>query len=130
MEAIVAFALGVARVDLDAGTWEPCDEEAPSAAAEDVGLPLVRTTARCGSRVVALVERRPPLLVSDDAGVTWAEAGGGLPAGVAIAVSPAHPDHLLFATAERLFLSRDGGRFWSALPFELAGISAVAFARG
>lgn len=126
MEALVAFALGVACVDLDAGTWEPAAAEPPVATVEDVGLPLVRATARCGARIVALVDRRPPLLVSDDAGTTWVEAGGGLPAGVAIAISVDHPDVLVFATGSRVFVSRDGGRFWSGLPFELAGITGVS----
>ncbi len=126
MEALVASALGVVRVDLDAGTWEPADADPPVVTTEDVGLPLVVATARCGGRIVALVDRRPPLLVSDDAGATWVEAGGGLPAGVTIAISPHHPDELVFATGERVFVSRDGGRFWSALPFELAGITGVA----
>lgn len=126
MAALVAFALGVALVDLAAGTWEPVDAEPPTATAEDVGLPLVLATARSGARVVALVDRRPPLLVSSDAGATWAEAGGGLPPGVAVAVSPERPDELVFATAERLFVSHDGGRFWTALPFELVGITGVS----
>ena len=34
---------------------------------------------------------------------------------------------MLFATAERLHVSRDGGRFWRALAIELPGITAVAF---
>lgn len=126
MRVLVAFALGVVDIDVDGGTWEPTDAEPPVAVAENVGLPLVLATARCGPRIVALVDRRPPLLVSDDAGATWKEAGGGLPTGVAVAISAEHPDALVFATAERLFVSRDGGRFWAALPFELAGISAVA----
>jgi hypothetical protein len=126
MAALVAFALGVAVVDLDEGTWEPSEADPPATVAEDVGLPLVLATGRSGSRIVALVDRRPPLLVSNDAGVTWAEAGGGLPAGVAIAISPRHPDDLVFATAERLFVSRDGGRFWAVLPFELTGITGVS----
>ena len=39
---------------------------------------------------------------------------------------PGHPDVVLYATAERLHLSRDGGRFWHALAIELPEISAVA----
>ena len=34
-----------------------------------------------GSAVVVTVDRRPPLLVSADAGLTWSERGGGLPRG-------------------------------------------------
>lgn len=126
MEVLVAFALGVARVDLEDETWEPVEEPAPVGQTEDLGLPLVVATVRCGSRIVALLDRRPPLAVSDDAGATWAEAGSGLPAGVALAISEDHPDDLVYAARERLFVSRDGGRFWSALALELPGITAVA----
>jgi len=73
------------------------------------------------------VARRPPLVVSDDAGQTWREAGGGLPAGTAIAIDADDPDLLLYASEARLFLSEDGGRFWRALEPELIGITALAF---
>ena len=43
-------------------------------------------------------------------------------------ISPEHPDLVAFATAERLYVSRDGGRFWTALAVELPSITAVAFA--
>jgi hypothetical protein len=63
-----------------------------------------------------------------DGGVTWREAGAGLGPGVAVGISPEHPDLVAFATAERLYVSRDGGRFWTALAVELPAITAVAFA--
>ena len=75
---------------------------------------------------MAVVDRRPPLVVSNDGGSTWREAGAGLAPGTAIAISPDDPDLVLYATAERLHLSRDGGRFWQALSVELPGITAVA----
>lgn len=127
MQVLVAFALGVARLDVDEATWELVDDVVVEAApGEEVGLPLVVDTARCGARIVALLDRRPPLAISDDAGATWSEAGSGLPAGVALAISADHPDDLVYASHARLFVSRDGGRFWSALPPELEGITAVA----
>ena len=66
-------------------------------------------------------------MISDDAGQTWREAGGGLPAGTAVAIDPDDPDLLLFASESRLFLSEDGGLFWRGLELELIGITALAF---
>jgi hypothetical protein len=74
---------------------------------------------------VAVVDRRPPLVVSNDGGATWREVGAGLGAGTSVAISPDDPDVVLYATAERLHLSRDGGRFWHALPIELPGITTI-----
>ena len=72
--------------------------------------------------------RRPePLAVSDDAGTTWREAGGGLPPEREVAISAAHPDLVVYASATRLSVSADGGRFWRALEPELDGIAAVAW---
>lgn len=94
----------------------------------EVSLPLLVATAATGSTVVAVVERRPPLVVSNDAGRTWRESGGGLPAGRAVAVAEDDPDLMLYAARNRLYLSADGGRFWRALVAELPEIEAVAFA--
>ncbi len=80
-----------------------------------------------GERAAAVVDRRPPLVLSDDGGQTWDEAGGGLPTGTAIAIHPEDPEQLLFASESRLFVSENGGRFWRALDVELIGITAVAF---
>jgi len=66
------------------------------------------------------------MLVSHDAGLTWRESGRGLPPGRAIAVAQWDPDALLFAARNRLYLSRDGGVFWEALPVELPEIGAVS----
>jgi hypothetical protein len=93
----------------------------------ETGLPLVVAAAAAGSRVIAVVERRPPLAISDDAGRTWREAGGGLPPGRAVAIADDDPDLVLYAARNRLHLSRDGGRFWSALALELPEIEAVAW---
>jgi hypothetical protein len=128
MRALVACALGTAEVDLDEeAVVEIADDELERAPSPDLDLPLVVAAAAHGSTVVAVVDRRPPLVVSSDGGATWREAGAGLGPGVAVAISPEHPDVVLYATEERLHLSRDGGRFWQALAVELPGITGVAF---
>ncbi len=70
---------------------------------------------------------KPPLVVSHDSGATWSESGRGLPRIHAVAVWPDDPDVLAAASTERLYVSRDGGRFWTALTVELPDIRAVAF---
>jgi hypothetical protein len=127
LTARVATSVGCFEVDLEDGDAELVDDDAPTPADVEVSLPLVVAADRVGSRVVAVVARRPPLVISDDAGHTWREAGGGLPAGTAVAVDEDDPDRILFASEARLFLSEDGGLFWRALPVELIGITAVAF---
>jgi hypothetical protein len=126
--AAVVTGSGVAVVELEVEEVVELDAdldvETPDVRVE---LPLVRQADASGSLVVAVVARRPPLVVSRDAGVTWHEAGHGLPAGRAVAISPAHPDTILFAAASRLYLSRDGGRFWNPLAVELDDIRAVAW---
>jgi hypothetical protein len=92
-----------------------------------VELPRVVAAAAAGSTVVAVVDRRPPLAISNDAGATWREAGGGLPPGFAIAINDDNPDVMLFAARNRLYLSENGGIFWRALVPELPEISAVRF---
>ena len=79
-----------------------------------------------GSTVVVLVDRKPPLLVSHDAGGAWSELGGGLPPGKAVAVG-ANPDDLLYGARNRLFVSRNGGIFWRALAVELPEVRDVAW---
>jgi photosystem II stability/assembly factor-like uncharacterized protein len=76
---------------------------------------------------VAVVNRRPPLAVSYDAGRTWNEAGGGLPKGITVAIDEDNPDRILYAARNRLYLSTDGGRFWRALVPELPEIESVTF---
>ena len=129
MYALVATALGVLLVDLD--EEEVIGEEPgelPSDPDADVSLPRVVAAAREGSTVVAVVDHKPPLLVSYDAGMTWREAGAGLPPGRCVAISADHPDRILYATATRLYLSEDGGRFWRSLAPELEDVRAIAWA--
>jgi hypothetical protein len=90
-----------------------------------VELPRVVAAAAAGATIVAVVDRRPPLAVSRDAGRTWQELGGGLPAGFAIAIDADNPDVMLFAARNRLYLSENGGVFWRALVPELPEIEAV-----
>lgn len=128
MRAAVETADGVAIVDLEDEELVELDEHGtvePNDVA--VELPLVVTADQSGPLIVAVVARRPPLVVSRDAGSTWREAGHGLPPGRAVAVSPDHPDRILFASENRLYLSRDGGRFWHPLAVELEDVRAVAW---
>ena len=127
MQALVATALGCVVVELESGDAELVDDDPPTAGTAEVSLPLLIAADQVGARVVAVLNRRPPLMLSDDAGQTWREAGGGLPAGAAVAIHPDEPDRLLYASESRLFLSEDGGRFWRALEPELIGITALAF---
>ena len=95
-----------------------------------VSLPTVRACVGSGSTLVALVDRRPPLVVSHDAGRTWHETGAGLPPGRAIAIDEEDPDAILFAARNRVWASTDGGLFWESLAIDLPEIEAVAFASG
>lgn len=128
MRALVETGEGLFEVDVDEDEIVGLDEgEALERPAAGVELPLLVAADRSGATVVAVVARRPPLVISRDAGATWHEAGGGLPAGRAVAISPEHPDWILFASASRLHVSRDGGRFWHALSVELPEITGVAW---
>jgi hypothetical protein len=126
--AHVRTAEGVFEVDVE--TEAVFGEVAAVVDVERLGLELPRLVAasQAGSTVVAVVDRRPPLLVSHDGGRTWSEAGGGLPAGFDVAVDPADPDRVLFAARNRLYLSTDGGRFWRSLAPELPDVEAVGWA--
>jgi hypothetical protein len=124
--AAVRTGAGTFVVDLEAEeVIGPGDEfEARRAAVE---LPRVVAAAATGATVVAVVDRRPPLAISNDAGSTWREAGGGLPPGFAIAINEDNPDVMLFAARNRLYLSDNGGIFWRSLVPELPEIQAVTF---
>jgi hypothetical protein len=126
VRAAVRTALGTYLIDLETeeilGRGD--DFEMPPVTVE---LPRVVAAAAAGSTVVAVVDRRPPLAISHDAGSTWREAGGGLPPGLAVAVDEDSPDVMLFAARNRLYLSENGGTFWRALLPELPEISGVAF---
>jgi hypothetical protein len=119
---------GVFVVDLELDELVDVDAEVAESPRPHVELPRVVAAAAAGSTVVAVVDRRPPLAVSHDAGRTWRESGGGLPAGVAVAIDEENPDRIVFAARNRLYVSEDGGRFWRSLAPELPAIEAVAFA--
>jgi hypothetical protein len=129
MKAAVETADGVFEIDLDEEELLDftADERLEAPPAPKLSLPLVVAVAAVGATVVAIVDRRPPLAVSHDAGRTWRERGGGLPRGVAVAIDEDDPDVVLYAARNRLFLSRDGGRFWRALTLELPEILGVEF---
>jgi len=126
VKALVRTVDGVFEVDLEEevvlGSSDAEVEPEPVA----LTLPLLVAAATCGSTVIAVVDMRPPLAVSNDAGRTWREAGGGLPPGRAIAIADDDPDYVLYAARNRLYLSENGGTFWRALAPELPEIDAVS----
>jgi photosystem II stability/assembly factor-like uncharacterized protein len=126
MIAIVETVAGAYAVDLDDETVEPSSAPADAPAAPSLNLPRLVAAAAVGATVVAVVDAKPPLLVSHDAGTTWRDAGRGLPPGRAVAVAADDPDTIVFAARNRLYLSRNGGVFWTALAAELPEITAVA----
>jgi hypothetical protein len=129
MNALVQTTDGLFAVDVETEVvlvHEPEGALAPEPPLK-LGLPLVIDAAAAGSTIVALVDRRPPLVVSHDAGTTWHEAGGGLPPGRAVTVAPDNPDLVLFAARNRLYLSTDGGRFWRSLAPELPEIESLSW---
>lgn len=132
MRALVQTVDGVFAVDLEQevvlGLEGGMRLEPPPVAQPARVLPRVVAAAVSGSTVVAVVEARPPLMVSHDAGRTWRESGRGLPPGRAVAVAEDNPDLVLYAARNRLFVSDDGGRFWRALAVELPEIDAVTLA--
>ena len=124
MRALVATDGGDFAVDLETEEVEPTDVVGVEAAPQ-VDLPRVVASAAAGSTVVAVVDARPPMLVSHDAGATWRESGRGLPPGHAVAIAEADPDTIVYASRNRLHLSTDGGRFWRTLGAELPHIRHV-----
>ncbi|MDX6400557.1 MAG: hypothetical protein QOF27_1163 [Gaiellaceae bacterium] len=126
MTAAVRTASGTYVVDLGAEEVLGAGEEFEPAQIS-VELPRVVAAAASGATLVAVLDRRPPLAISNDAGSTWRESGGGLPAGFAIAIDDDNPDVMLFAARNRLYLSENGGVFWRSLVPELPEIQAVAF---
>ena len=125
MIALVATAGGVFGVDLDSAEVLP-DEPFEPEPAPSLNLPRVVAAAEAGSTVVAVVDARPPMLVSHDSGMTWRESGRGLQPGRAVAIAADDPDTIVYATRNRLYVSRDGGIFWNALDVELPEIHALA----
>jgi hypothetical protein len=130
MLASVLTVEGVFLVDLEDGSvLGPSDDGAfdPPPAVKPF-LPRLVAASAAGSTIVAIVESKPPLLVSHDAGRTWKGSGHGLPPGHAVAVAEESPDDVLYAARNRLYVSSDGGRFWRALEAEFPDIEAVAWA--
>jgi hypothetical protein len=125
MKAVVQTEYGAFAVDLETEEIEPAEEglQPRSFTAE---LPRVVAGDTVGSTVVAVVDRKPPLMISHDAGITWREAGGGLPKGRAVVIDEDDPDFIVYASRNRLHVSTNGGVFWRALAVELPEIEAVS----
>jgi hypothetical protein len=122
--ALVGTVAGTFAVDLETEELEP-DEPFTPAPQPRLNLPRVVAAAAAGSTVVAVVDAKPPLLVSHDAGTTWRDSGRGLSEGRAVAIDDLDPDIVVFATRNRLHLSRDGGIFWTSLAVELPEIQSL-----
>jgi hypothetical protein len=125
--AAVQTVDGVVLVDVESEEPLGSGTDLPAAETPQLELPRVVAAAQSGATIVAVVERRPPLAISRDNGSTWTEAGGGLPAGFAVAIAEGDPDRMLYAARNRLYVSANGGVFWRSLPFELPDILAVAW---
>ena len=96
------------------------------AAAPSLNLPRLVAAAAAGATIFAVVDTKPPILVSHDAGMTWRASGRGLPPGARSAiVGRRSRTSLVYAARNRLYVSRDGGVFWTALALELPEITAV-----
>jgi hypothetical protein len=127
MKAVVQTEYGAFEVDLDSEEVEPAgSDEVRRPEPLDLSLPRVVASAASGSTIVAVVDRKPPLVVSHDAGITWRATGGGLPPGTAVTVAEDNPDLIVYASRNRLHVSTNGGVFWRALAVELPAIEAVA----
>jgi hypothetical protein len=127
VRAIAATEYGAFAVDLETEEVEPAgDVDAPASERLHLSLPRVVATASVGSTIVAVVDRKPPLVVSHDAGITWRETGGGLPPGNAVAIADDDPDLIVYASRNRLHVSTNGGVFWRVLSVELPEIEWVS----
>jgi hypothetical protein len=124
---IVETVAGTFFVDLETDEVEPWEGMLEPAAPPSLNLPRLVAAAASGATVIAVVDTKPPLAVSHDAGITWRESGRGLPAGKHVAIDPDNPDLAVYAARNRLFFTRDGGVFWTALAVELPEIVAVGF---
>jgi hypothetical protein len=124
---IVSTVDGPFELDLETGELEASLVDPEPQPELVLNLPRVVASAAAGSTVVAVVDAKPPLLVSHDAGTTWRDAGRGLPAGRAVAIAPDDPDTIVYATRNRLHVSRNGGVFWHALEVELPEILGLSF---
>jgi hypothetical protein len=125
--AVVETVEGVVLVDVEEEAVLGPGNEVPVSDPPSVSLPRVVASAQSGATLVAIVDRRPPLAISHDAGETWREAGGGLPAGFGITISENDPDRMLYAGRNRLYVSANGGVFWRGLALELPDIVSIAW---
>jgi hypothetical protein len=125
VRALVNTVDGVFEVDLEDEIVLGASDAHVEPEQVELALPRVVAAARSGATVIAVVDRRPPLLVSGDAGTTWRESGGGLPPGRGVAIAQENPDFVVYAARNRLYVSEDGGRFWRSLAPELPEIEAV-----
>ena len=127
MRAIAQTDYGAFAIDLETEEVEPAGVlDVPPPEPLRLSLPRVVAAAAAGSTIVAVVDRKPPLVVSHDAGITWRETGGGLPPGNAVAIAEDNPDLIVYASRNRLHVSSNGGVFWRALAVELPEIEALA----
>ena len=125
MNVLVATVGGSFAVDLETDEVEPWDGDVSPPPAPVLNRPRVIAAAATGSTVVVVVDAKPPLLVSHDSGSTWRESGRGLPPGRAVAIFDDDPDLVVYATRNLLYVSRNGGVFWSALALELPEIERL-----
>jgi len=126
VRAIIQTVSGTFAVDLNTEEVSQADPvEVSGSEPLSLSLPRLVASAASGSTVVAIIDRKPPLVVSHDVGVTWKEAGAGLPPGFAVALAEDDPDVIVYASRNRLHVSTDGGVFWRALAVELPAIEAV-----
>jgi len=126
MRVIASTEYGSFAVDLETEEVEAAEIDVAAPEPLNLSLPKVVASAAAGSTVVAVVDRKPPLVVSHDAGMTWRETGGGLPPGNAVAIAEDNPDLIVYASRNRLHVSTNGGVFWRALSVELPEIEALA----
>jgi hypothetical protein len=125
MIALVDTAAGIFSVDLDTDEVGPWDGPFAVPPEPVLNLPRLIAAAATGAMVIALVDTKPPLVISHDAGSTWRESGRGLPPGRAVAIAEDDPDVAVYAARNRLYVTRDGGVFWTALAVELPEINAL-----
>jgi hypothetical protein len=124
---IVETVAGTFLVDDESEEIEPWEGTLDPPAVPSLNLPRLVAAAASGATVIAVVDTKPPLAVSHDAGTTWRESGRGLPAGKAVAIDPDNPDLAVYAARNRLYVTRDGGVFWTAIAVELPEIVSVYF---
>jgi len=125
MIVVVTTDDGAFAVDLETAELDPWEGELQPEPELVLNLPRVVDAAAAGATVVAVVDAKPPLLVSHDGGSTWRQSGRGLPAGRAVAIAADNPDVAVYAARNRLYVTRDGGVFWAGLDVELPEIRGV-----